>query len=167
MPIPWRVERTPTMIETMVQYSIFLANKPGLLGKIVDTLGTAKVNIVALSLMDASEHGVLRIVAKNAEKAEKALAPLNLALTSTPVLAVTMPNRPGALADVCEKLSANRVQISYLYSTTGAPGGKAIGIFKVQSADKAIKVLTSKRNKAHDVKANLRKPQRARTTSRR
>jgi UTP:GlnB (protein PII) uridylyltransferase len=55
------------------------------------------------------------------------------------VLAVTMPNRPGALADVCEKLSANRVQISYLYSTTGAPGGKAIGIFKVQSADKAIK----------------------------
>jgi hypothetical protein len=83
------------------------------------------------------------------------------------VLAVTMPNRPGALADVCEKLSANRVQISYLYSTTGAPGGKAIGIFKVQSADKAIKVLTSKRNKAHDVKANLRKPQRARAASRR
>jgi hypothetical protein len=69
MPIPWRVERTPTMIETMVQYSIFLANKPGLLGKIVGTLGTAKVNIVALSLLDACEHGVLRIVAKNAENA--------------------------------------------------------------------------------------------------
>jgi hypothetical protein len=148
------------MIETMVQYSIFLGNKPGLLGKVFGALGAAKINIIALTMMDTTEHGVLRIVANNAEKLKAALAPLNLPMDANRVLAVTMPNRPGALADVCEKLSANRVQISYLYSTTGAPGGKAIGIFKVQNAERAAKVLEQKRSGVRDMKTKLRNHQR-------
>ncbi len=149
------------MIETMTQFSIFLANKPGQLGRIVGTLATAKVNIVALTMMDASEHGVLRIVARDSAKARDALAPLNLSMTETEVLGVTMANRPGALADVCEKLSTERVPIAYLYSTTGAPGGKAIGIFKVQNMAKAQKVLAPKRGADHDMKVKLRNKQRA------
>ncbi|MCB9850183.1 MAG: ACT domain-containing protein [Phycisphaerales bacterium] len=155
------------MIETMVQYSIFLGNKPGLLSQIFATLAAAKVNIVALTMMDVSEHGVLRIVARDAAKAKAALDPLNLQLAPTSVLAVTMPNKPGALADVCEKLSASRVQISYLYSTTGAPGGKAIGIFKVQNPERATKALETKRSQARDMKTKLRNHQRARTAGRR
>jgi hypothetical protein len=146
----------------MVQFSIFLANKPGLLAQICRALAAAKINIVALTMMDASEHGVLRVVAKNAEKAKAALDVLNLSMTQTEVLAVTMPNRPGAVADVCERLSANRVPIAYMYSTTGAAGGKAIGIFKVQNMAKAEKVLTVKGNASRDMKANLRNHQRAR-----
>jgi len=148
------------MIETMVQYSIFLGNKPGLLGKVVGALGSAKINIVALTMMDSTEHGVLRIVAGDAEKVRAALSPLNLSMDATRVLAVTMPNKPGALADVCEKLSVNRVQISYLYSTTGAPGGKAIGIFKVQNLDRAVKILEQKRAGGRDMKTKLRNHQR-------
>ena len=86
---------------------------------------------------------------------------MNLSMTEATVLGVTMPNKPGMLADVCEKLSANRVPISYLYSTTGAAGGKAIGIFKVQNMAKAIKVLESKRASSKDMKGNLRNMQRA------
>jgi hypothetical protein len=155
------------MIETMVQYSIFLANKPGLLGKIFGALGAAKINIVALTMMDSFEHGVLRIVAKDADRAKKALEPLNLTMSPTKVLAVTMPNKPGALADICEKLSANRVQVSYLYSTTGAPGGKAIGIFKVQSPERAMKVLNNSRAHVRDMKSKLRNSQRTRVAGRR
>ncbi|MCB9865970.1 MAG: ACT domain-containing protein [Phycisphaerales bacterium] len=149
------------MTETMVQYSIFLGNKPGLLGKIVGALGAAKINIVALTMMDSTEHGVLRIVAGDPQKVKAALDPLNLSMDSTRVLAVTMPNKPGALADVCEKLSTNRVQVSYLYSTTGAPGGKAIGIFKVQNVERAAKVLEQKRSNTRDMKSKLRNHQRS------
>ena len=149
------------MIETMMQFSIFLANKPGLLGKICRTLAAAKINIVALSMMDTSEHGVLRIVAKEADRAKTALKELNLSMTQSRVLAVPMPNRPGALADVCEKLSANGVQISYVYGTTGSSGGKAVGIFKAQSISKATRVLATQRRSRRDMKVKLRRRQRA------
>lgn len=155
------------MTETMVQYSIFLGNKPGLLGKVVGALGAAKINIVALTMMDSTEHGVLRIVANDADKVRAALQPLNLSMDATRVLAVTMPNKPGALADVCEKLSTNRVQVSYLYSTTGAPGGKAIGIFKVQNVEKAAKVLEQHRVGVRDMKTKLRNHQRTGVAGRR
>ncbi len=145
----------------MVQYSVFMANKPGLLGKICRALAAAKINIVALTMMDSTEHGVLRIVGKNPEKTKATLDEFNLSMTKTDVLAVTMPNRPGAVADICEKLSAARIPISYLYSTTGGAGGKAIGIFKVQNMAKAEKILTQKASHSRDMKKQLRNRQRA------
>ena len=148
------------MIETMSQFSIFLPNKPAMLADVCRTLASAKINIIALSMMDASEHGVLRLVARDPEKVRRALKPLDPSMTETRVLAITMPNRPGALADVCEKLSGNRVQISYLYQTTGAVGGKSIGVIKVDNTAKAIKILEAKRAGARDMKTKLRNNQR-------
>ncbi|GJM26880.1 MAG: amino acid-binding protein [Phycisphaerae bacterium] len=155
------------MIDTLIQFSVFLGNKPDTLGRVCRALATAKINIVALTMMDVTEHGVLRIVARNPDKARAVIKDMNLSMTEVKVLAVTMPNKPGMLADVCEKLSAHRVPISYLYSTTGAAGGKAIGIFKVQNMAKAIKVLESKRATSKDIKSNLRNKQRASGSSKR
>lgn len=149
------------MTEAMVQFSIFLANKPGLLGNVCRALAAAKINIVALSMMDVSDNGVLRIVARDADAVKEALEPLNLSMRKSKVLAVIMPNRPGALADVCERLSANGIQVSYVYGTTGAAGGKAIGIFKLQNMTKAVKVLAEKRGSGRDMRVKLRNRQRA------
>ena len=79
-------------------------------------------------------------------------------MAETEVLAVPMSNRPGAAADVLEKLSAHHVPISYVYCTSGARGGKAVGIFKVGDIKKSMKVLNSKRNTNRDMKVKLRRP---------
>jgi hypothetical protein len=156
------------MTETLVQFSVFLGNKPGMLARICRDLAAAKVNIVALTMVDAAEHGVLRIVAQDPVRTRAALAELNLSTSETQVLAVTMPNRPGALADVCEKLSSAQVHISYLYSTTGVLGGKAIGVFKVHDPTRAAKILGAHRASTRDTKAKLRNNnQRVRTMARR
>ncbi len=145
------------MIEEMIQYSVFLGNTPGLVGKICRGLALAKINIVALTMMDSTEHGVLRVVGKDSKKTGATLESLNVPMTRTEVLAVTMPNRPGAVADVCEQLSNAKIPISYMYSTTGAPGGKAIGIFKVTDMTKARKILSKKKGAAsRDMKTKLR-----------
>lgn len=149
------------MTENMVQFSIFLGSKPALLAQVCREIAKAKINIVALTMMPASEHSVLRLVAENPAKVREVLRSLNLDGEETRVLAVTMPNKPGAAAEVCERLSAGRVQISYLYSTTGAPGGKAIGILKVSNAEKATKILENRRPANRDVKIKLRNRQRA------
>jgi len=150
------------MMEVLTQFSLFLAGKPAMLASICRELGKAKVNIEAMTMMDAQEHGVLRLIASDSKKAAPVLRKLNIPLTQTEVLAVPMSNRPGAVADVLEKLSSQHVHISYVYCTAGVRGGKSVGIFKVGDLKKAMKIIDSKRNTTRDMKAKLRHPRVAR-----
>jgi hypothetical protein len=128
-------------MQLVTQFSVFLVNKPGILAQVSRQLAQAKVNIVAMTMMDSSEHGVLRLVAAEPDRLRKALSTLNLPMTETDVLLVEMSNRTGALAEVCGRLAEAHVNISYAYCTTGAQGGRTKGIFKVADAKKAMRVL--------------------------
>lgn len=154
-------------MESLTQFSVFLINKPGVLAQVCRELGKAKVNIVALAMMDAVEHGVLRVIVADPERSRTVLKKLNIPMTETDVLCVPMSNKPGALADVCERLSLGHVVISYMYCTTGAAGGKALGIFKVPDIKKAIKVIEAHRGTGKDVKRKLRPDKRQPTPKRR
>lgn len=129
------------------QFSIFMVNKPGILAQALSEFAQAKINIVAITMMDSVEHGVMRVVFENQEKARKVLAKLNMPYNETGVLCVTLTNKSGALALVAEKLSRNHINISYAYCTAGAKGGKATGILKVANVAKAMKVLEQNNNK--------------------
>ena len=126
-------------IET--QFSVFMVNKPGVLAQILGELAKAKINIVAMTMMDSMEHGVMRIVAAGPEKIRKSLAKLNMSYSETSVLCVTLANKAGALAEVTEKLAKSHVNISYAYCTAGARGGRTTGILKVADVKKAMKIL--------------------------
>ncbi|HSV14523.1 MAG TPA: ACT domain-containing protein [Tepidisphaeraceae bacterium] len=128
-------------IRTLTQFSVFLVNKPGVLGQVTRALADEKVNVIAMTLVDSQEHGVLRLVAANPETARQVLAKLNLPMTETDVLCLDLSNRPGALADVAGVLGTNHVNINYAYCTSGAPGGRTTGIFKVADPAKAIRVM--------------------------
>ena len=52
-----------------------------------------------------------------------------------------LSNRPGALADVAGVLGDNHININYAYCTSGAPGGRTTGIFKVADINKAQRIL--------------------------
>ncbi len=127
------------------QFSIFLANKPAILAQICQRLAQDKINIVALSMMDASEHGVLRLVVEDTERARKSLAAVNVPVAETTVLMATLPNRPGALADVVERLASHHINVNYAYCTSGATGGKAMGVFRVSDIHKAAQVLSERK----------------------
>jgi hypothetical protein len=118
-------------MKVVPQFSVFLINKPGVLAQVSRQIATTRVNILAMTMTDSSEHGVLRLVAEDPERLRTALATLNLPTTETDVLVIDMPNRPGALADVCGRLAEGHINISYAYCTTGASGGKTKGVFKV------------------------------------
>src|SRR3954469_17037496 len=128
-------------VRTIPQFSVFLVNKPGVLAQVTTALASEKVNLVAVTLVDSQEHGVLRIVAEKADEARAVLTKLNLPMTETEVLCVDLPNRPGALADVATLLGQNHININYAYVTSGAPGGRTTGVFKVADQAKALHVL--------------------------
>ena len=143
-------------IET--QFSVFMINKPGVLAQLLDEMAKSKINVIALTMMDSVEHGVLRVVGKNADKIRKLLAKLNTQFNETAVLCVTLSNSSGALADVTNKLAKAHINISYAYCTAGARGGRTTGILKVADVKKAIKTLKSPPAKAKKKKTVRRAP---------
>ncbi|MGA2172748.1 MAG: ACT domain-containing protein [Sedimentisphaerales bacterium] len=138
------------------QFSVFMVNKPGVLAHILGEFATAKVNITAMTVMDSVEHGVLRVVLDNSEKAEEVLARSNMPFNRTDVLCVILDNRAGALASVAEKLATNHINISYAYCTAGAKGGHTTGILKVADVKKAIKVLQQNGKRSSKSQPQLR-----------
>ncbi len=151
-------------MELVTQFSVFLVNKPGILAKVTRQLATERINILAMTMMDSSEHGVLRLVAEKPDVLRKAIKELNLPMTETEVIMVEMPNRPGALAEVCNLLAEEHVNINYAYCTTGAAGGKTKGMFKVADVKKAMRLLRpkGKRKTKSDMKHKLRRPKSSR-----
>jgi len=124
-----------------------MMDKPGVMAKLLGEFAQAKINIIAITMMDSVEHGVMRVVFAAPEKARKLLQKLNMPYNETGVLCITLTNQSGALASVAEKLSKNHINISYAYCTAGAKGGRTTGILKVANVDKAMKVLEQNQKK--------------------
>jgi hypothetical protein len=145
-------------MQKRIQFSVFLVNKPGVLSQVFRELARAKINITSIAMMDSMEHGVLRMVVEDEVSARPVLKRLNLPITETDVLAVTLSNRPGAAADLCERLSQAHISIGYMYCTTGARGGRTIVVLKVPDIKKAMKTLDVGKNTRRDMKIKLRRP---------
>jgi len=128
-------------MQVTTQFSIFLVNKPGVLAQVTAALAKAKVNLTALTLVDSSEHGVLRLVCDETDHARKVLARAHDYFTETDVLVLELTNEPGALAQAAEKLAKAHININYAYCTGGAPGGRTVAVFKVADVKKALRVL--------------------------
>lgn len=143
-------------VRTATQFSVFLVNKPGILAQVTGALAQEKINLMAMTLVDAQEHGVLRFVVEEAEEARGVLRRVNLPMTESEVLLLELSNRPGALADVATLLGKNHINISYAYATAGAPGGRSTGIFKVADQSKALRLL--KGSNAKHREASVRRP---------
>ncbi|MCH8148554.1 MAG: hypothetical protein IH987_11255 [Planctomycetes bacterium] len=145
-------------MKTCTQFSIFLNNKPGVLTQILQELGKAKVNIVTISMMDSMEHTVLRMIVSNPKEAHSLFKKLSVPVKVSDVLAVTLPNRPGAAADLCDRLAAAHINIGYMYCTGGARGGKTTVVLKVPDNKKAMKILDGAKSTRRDMKVKLRRP---------
>lgn len=147
------------VMERCVQFSIFLVNKPGMLSQIFRELAKAKINIVNLAMMDSMEHGVLRMIVDDVGACRQVMRLANIPTTEAEVLAVGLPNRPGAAAELCDKLSAAHINIGYMYCTSGINGSKTMVVLKVPDIKKAIKVLSAvNKTTRRDMKIKLRRP---------
>lgn len=130
-------------MDIVKQFSIFMVNKPGVLANVLGEFAKAKINIIAMTMVDSAEHGVMRAVFSPAKKAVEVVEKLNMQYSETDVLRVNLTNKSGALAAVAEKLAKNHINISYAYCTAGARGGRTTGILKVADVKKAMRILES------------------------
>jgi hypothetical protein len=135
------------VMNVAIQFSIFMVNKPGVLAQALGEFARAKINIIAITMMDSVEHGVMRVIFAAPKKAKEVLLKLNMPYNETEVLCVNLTNKSGALAAVAEKLAKNHINISYAYCTAGARGGRTTGVLKVADVKKAMRVLQQSHKK--------------------
>jgi hypothetical protein len=125
------------------QISIFIENKSGRLAEVTHVLGTAGVNIRALSLADTSDFGILRLIVDKTDQAKSALKANGFTVSKTEVVAVEVPDRPLGLYGILEVLDRGKVNVEYMYAFVERCGGNAVIIFRFDNPEEAIKVLTA------------------------
>jgi hypothetical protein len=130
-------------MEFVHEVTAFLENKPGRLAKICSALAHEKVNIRALSVMDANGQSVLRLVTDDREQTDRILTSLGTEHTWSEVLAVEMDHKMGSLARTLERLAASHLNVEYAYVSSSASSNSArsLGIFHTSNAKKALQVL--------------------------
>ncbi|ADR18801.1 ACT domain-containing protein [Calditerrivibrio nitroreducens] len=125
----------------ITQISVFIENKSGRLYEICDLLGRNNLNIRALSLADTSDFGILRLIVNDPEKAFTLLKQNGFTVGKTEVIAVEVPDVPGGLASVLKVLSANDVNVEYMYAFVEKSSDFAVMIFRFDEVDKALDAL--------------------------
>ena len=127
------------MANTIQQLSVFLENKEGRLDKVLDTLANGGVNIVALSLADSSEYGMLRMIVSNPEKGRMVLREEGIMAMLTDGVALRVPHATGSLSTAMHELVTGGVNIEYMYAF--ANGEDAAAVLKSDDPDKVVEIL--------------------------
>jgi hypothetical protein len=127
-------------MEIADQLSIFLENRPGVLASVSSALAEAGVNLRALCVSDSVDHAVVRLVPSDPALARDVLERGGALVVETEVLVLTLPDEPGALADVARRFAATDVNIEYSYGSGGAADA-GILVMRVSDMERAKKAL--------------------------
>jgi hypothetical protein len=123
------------------QISIFLENKSGRLAEVTRLLGEGGINIRALTLADTTDFGILRLIVNDNVKALKLLKKAGFTVGKTEVVAIEVPDRPGGLAEILERLGEAGVNVEYMYAFVEKSGGDAVVIFRFDDPEQAVSLL--------------------------
>ncbi|MBO5940353.1 MAG: ACT domain-containing protein [Kiritimatiellae bacterium] len=126
---------------TVKQISIFLENKPGQLSSICRALAQADINIATLSLADTADFGIVRMIVDDHVRGCEILSSAGFAVRETDVVTATVPNRPGGMAEIMEKLDAADADIEYSYAYALGDGDKAVLVFRFKDNAKGEAAL--------------------------
>lgn len=127
---------------TINQISVFLENKVGQLAQVCKVLADNGVSLVTLSLAETQDFGIARLIVDNHEKAETVLRTNKFLVKTTPVIAVTVPDRPGGMAQVVSTLSEKGCDIEYSYAFASSNNEQAVLVFRFKNEDQSKTVLT-------------------------
>ncbi len=127
------------MSNTIKQLSVFLENREGRLEEVLKVLAKNSINIVALSLADTSEYGMLRMVVSEPEKGKAALKEEGITAMLTDVVALRVPHATGSLSKAMHEIVSGGVNVEYMYAF--ANGSDAAAILKSDDPEKVVDIL--------------------------
>jgi hypothetical protein len=125
------------------QISVFVENKKGRLARITDVLGQAGIDLIALSIADTTNFGIMRCIVSNPDKAIALLKQNGFTASMTEVIVAEVTDKPGGLAGILRALDVAGISVEYLYSFVRTPNQNALILFRVEDIEAAVKALKS------------------------
>ena len=126
----------------ITQLSVFLMNQPGALIEAVQAISEAGINIRAMSISEANDFGILRIIVSDTEAVCKILGDKYL-YSKTEVLAALMSDRSGALYPILAALNEANINIEYMYAFTSSGPEEAYVVIRVNDVRTAEELLNA------------------------
>ncbi len=124
------------------QVSIVLENVPGKFLSVSECLGREGINIRAISVAETSDRSTVRFVTDNPEKTVRVLESNGYPASVTDVIAVEIPDHPGALRAVLKPLKEANINVHYFYTFLGrGESGQPIVIIGVDKTQEAVEAL--------------------------
>ena len=126
------------------QVSVFLDNHPGSLSEVMEKLDQNQIKIFALSIAEAGEFGLVRLITENPAKATKALedAEFNLAKARKNIeVTVALITDKDHISRITRILGEGDLNIDYAYTSAVHMDGKFAVVLRVNDLEKAEKVL--------------------------
>jgi hypothetical protein len=126
------------------QVSVYLDNRPGSLSEAMAQLDKNQIRIFALSIADAGEFGLVRMITEDPAKASKVLedAEYNLAKSrkNTEVTAIFISEKD-KISKITKILADSSINIEYAYSSAVHVDGKIALILRASDIERAEKNL--------------------------
>ncbi len=123
------------------QIAVFLENRTGRINEFASCLARANINMIAMSIADTTDYGILRVITDDNDKAMKVLREGGFNIASTYLVGFEVDDKPGAMQEVLDILTKNEINIGYLYSFVRPIENKAIILIKVDDNEHVAKVL--------------------------
>ena len=101
----------------MIQLSVFLEDRPGVLAKFIKLLMDNKIFIRALTVAKTSEYGLLLLLVDKPDDCINLLEKDDYLLSTTEVIAIRLNDKPDTLYLIPKTLGDNKINIDYCYST--------------------------------------------------
>lgn len=124
---------------TIQQLSVFLENREGRLDEVLAVLSNNEVNIVALSLADTSDYGMLRLIVSDPNKGRAVLKENGITAMLTDVVAFRVPHATGSLSKAMHLVVEGDVNIEYMYAF--ANGADASAVLKTDDPARVADIL--------------------------
>lgn len=126
------------------QVSVFLDNKPGALSEVIEHIDKFQMKIFALSIAEAGEFGLVRMITEDPKRAAKDLEDSDFILAkskkNTEVIAILITEN-GKVSQIAKMLGDKDLNIEYAYSSAVLIDGKLAVILRVNDLDMAEKIL--------------------------
>jgi hypothetical protein len=122
------------------QIAVFLENRKGRIHELTNVLANAGIDIVAMSIADTTDFGILRAITRDNGKALKVLKDAGFTATTNDLIGITVDDKPGGLNKALKFLDDNNIAIEYMYSFARA-NQKAIILLKVTDVVEALAIM--------------------------
>ncbi len=122
------------------QIAVFLENKKGRIQDFTEILALNGVDLIAMSIADTSEYGILRAITSDNAKVLELAKKAGFTAACNDLIGISVDDKPGGLNAALKAVSDKGIDIEYLYSFAKADG-KALILIRVEDPTQAIEVL--------------------------